>query len=69
MSKKLLFTSKHCGSCPPMKRKLRKAGVSFREISVDNPKGDKLADKYGIRHIPNMVINGKLVNDTDKWFE
>jgi len=65
---KLLFTSKRCPPCRPMKERLRKEGVKFKEIDVDTPEGSKLADKYNVRMLPSMVIDGKLEEDLDKWF-
>lgn len=67
--KKILFTSKECGACPPMKKLLKKAGVKFKEVSVDTTRGDKLADKHKVERLPSMVIDGKLVEDTNKWFK
>ena len=68
MAKKILLTSENCGVCPEMKKMLKDEGIKFKEVSVDNPKGDELANKHGATLIPSMIIDGKLVEDIDDWF-
>jgi glutaredoxin len=64
---KILFTSKGCGACGPVKKVLKEKGVKFKVVSVDNARGSALADKYDVKLLPSMVIDGKLVEDVEKW--
>lgn len=66
--KKVLMTSKYCGGCAEAKRELKKRGIKFTEISADTDRGQKLADRLGIRMVPTMIIDGKKTDDMRKWF-
>lgn len=55
MPNRLLFTSRDCGFCADAKDKLKKSGVSFKEVSVDTKKGMELADKLKIEYVPHLV--------------
>jgi len=52
-----------------MKERLESKGVDFKEVSVDTKDGSKLADKYNVKYVPSMTINGRLEEDIKKWFE
>ena len=56
MKNLVLFSSKFCGYCPEVKEKLRSEGIKFKEISVDKPEGNKIADKLGIEYVPTLAI-------------
>ncbi len=62
MGQKLFFTSKHCGGCSEVKRKLKEEGVSRRgvkEIDCDTEAGRRIADKHGIEYTPTLIKDGK----------
>jgi len=61
-----LYTSKDCGYCEEAKEYLRKKGIKFQEVSVDNAEGSKAADNLGITHVPTLVKDGKVCEDVKK---
>lgn len=69
VAEKILFTSRFCSPCHAMKERLKSEGVDFKEVSVDTKDGSKLADKYNVKYVPSMTINGRLEEDLNKWFK
>lgn len=43
--KPILYTSKNCVFCGPVKKKLKKKGIDFKEVSIDTREGKKMASK------------------------
>ena len=58
-----LYTSKSCGYCADARQYLRERGISFTEISTDNPSGSKEADRLGIKYMPTLVKNGRICEE------
>lgn len=60
MSELVLLTSKTCGPCFMLKRKLEDKGLEVEEKSF--PEDKEYFDKYGIRSVPRLlVIDGEDV--------
>lgn len=62
-AKVFLFTSPTCPNCPPAKRfinefKTQRDDFILNDFSTITPKGQKQAQKFGIRSVPTFVIQG-----------
>ena len=63
MAKVEIYTWTVCPYCVRAKRLLKEKGVEFEEINLDG-KDDKFAElqkKSGMKTVPQIFINGKLV--------
>jgi small redox-active disulfide protein 1 len=58
-----LFYSPLCNICPAAKEVIRavaeEKGIELDEINIISPTGEEKARKYGIKAVPQLVINGK----------
>jgi len=54
MKRILFFTSQFCNPCIPLKRKMDKLGVEYKEIDVEQ--GPEWARVYHIRSVPTILI-------------
>lgn len=63
-----MFTTTWCGYCRRLKRQMADAGISFREVDLDDdPSFDEaiIAKTGGYRTVPTVEIAGELlVNPT-----
>ncbi len=57
-----LYVSKDCPHCESARECLRKRGIKFKEVSCDTGKGNKEADRIGIKDLPTLVRNGKILS-------
>lgn len=59
-----LLYSPTCGACPSAKslwKELRvKYSFSYREVDINSPDGQELADRHSIRAVPATIIDGRL---------
>jgi len=59
-----LLYSPTCGACPSAKslwKELRvKYSFSYREVDINSPDGQELAERHAIRAVPATIINGRL---------
>ncbi len=60
-----LLYSPSCSACPAAKRVFKamkvKHSFSYREIDINTPDGQELAERHSIRAVPATLINGRLV--------
>ena len=56
----MLFTTKTCPNCPNAKRQLNNAGIIYK--IVDAEEQTALTEKYGIKSVPTLVVNGQCIN-------
>ena len=52
--KVIVFSSSWCSKCSPYKEQLKKAGIEFDPIDVDE--NMEMAASYGVRSLPTTVI-------------
>ncbi len=56
----LLFTTKTCPNCPNAKRQLASQGIEY--TLVDCEEQPALAQKYGIKSVPTLVVGEKVIS-------
>ncbi len=55
----MIMATKDCSHCKNFSRELDDIGIEHSvEYCDDNP---ELVQKYGIRHSPNLIVNGEVV--------
>ena len=55
----MIMATKNCSHCKNFSRELDDIGIEHDVVYCDdNP---ELVQKYGIRHSPNMIVNGEVV--------
>jgi thioredoxin-like negative regulator of GroEL len=59
----LFFTGAHCGTCKSVKSKIKArleekkvSNDNFKEVSIDENEGRKIAAKYSISSLPTVII-------------
>ncbi|MBW8064427.1 MAG: thioredoxin family protein [Nitrospira sp.] len=59
-----LLVSPTCSACPSAKslfKELRvKYSFSYREVDINSPDGQELAERHAVRAVPATIINGRL---------
>ncbi len=64
MANVVLLVSSTCGACPSAKRLFKEMRVkhsfSYREVDINSPDGQELAERHSIRAVPATIINGRL---------
>lgn len=59
-----LLYSQTCGACPSAKslwKELRvKYSFNYREVDINSPDGQELAERHSIRAVPATIIDGRL---------
>ncbi len=59
-----LLVSPTCSACPSAKslfKELRvKYSFSYREVDLNSPDGQELAERHAVRAVPATIINGRL---------
>ena len=59
-----LLVSPSCSACPSAKKLFKEMRVkysfSYREIDINTPDGQELAERHSIRATPATIINGRL---------
>jgi len=59
-----LLVSPSCSACPSAKQLFKEMRVkysfSYREIDINTPDGQELAERHSIRATPATIINGRL---------
>lgn len=54
-----IVATKTCSHCPNLERELKDLGIDYEVLRVeDHP---EVAEKYGIRHSPNLVVDDEVV--------
>jgi glutaredoxin 3 len=63
MSKVTVYTTSHCPYCVRAKEFLKRKGVAFEEINLeDDPEElNKLKNRTGLRTVPQIFIGEKLI--------
>ena len=65
-----MYSTTWCGYCRRLKRQFEEAGISFREVDLDEEShhGDRIASHTGgYRTVPTIEVEGRLlVNPTIK---
>ena len=57
-----VLTRALCGGCQELKRRLKEAGIAFRELDVATLDGRAAAAWYGDPELlPAMAVNGRLL--------
>jgi len=68
-----VLTRRLCGGCQELKRRLREAGIPFRELDIDSVDGLAAWAYYGAPAVsPAVAIDGRLIDrdgDVDALFE
>ena len=55
----MIMATKNCSHCKNFSRELDDIGIEHDVVYCDdNP---ELVQKYGIRHSPNLIVNGDVV--------
>ena len=55
----MIMATKDCSHCQNFSRELENIGIHHSVVYCDdNP---ELVRKYGIRHSPNLIVNGEVV--------
>jgi len=57
----IIFSSKRCKPCHEAEKIFEEMGVKYEKIDVDTKDGAYLADKKGIKFLPTIIINGKVI--------
>ncbi|TAJ08754.1 MAG: glutaredoxin [Nitrospirae bacterium] len=64
MANVVLLVSSTCGACPSAKSLFKEMRVkhsfSYREVDINSPDGQELAERHSIRAVPATIINGRL---------
>ncbi|RMH09866.1 MAG: thioredoxin family protein [Nitrospirae bacterium] len=64
MANVTLLVSASCPACPSAKtlwKSLRtKYSFSYREVDINTPDGQELAERHAVRAVPATIINGRL---------
>jgi len=55
----VIMATKNCNHCENLSRELNDIGIEHYVIYCDEEPG--LVQKYGIRHSPNLIVNGEVV--------
>ena len=55
----LILATKGCSHCKNFSRELEDIGVEHSVLYCDDE--PELAQKYSIRHSPNLIVNGEVV--------
>ncbi len=55
----LLFTTKTCPNCPNAKRQLQAANIEYTLVDAEDQAA--LSEKYGIKSVPTLVVNGNVI--------
>lgn len=50
----IVFSAAWCSKCGPYKEQLKKAGIEFDSVDVDD--NEDMAASYGVRGLPTTVI-------------
>lgn len=63
MAQVTIYSKNYCPYCDRAKALLKKKGVSFEEILMDDKPDEmaKLIEKTGLRTVPQIFINDKLI--------
>lgn len=63
----VLFTTRTCPNCLPVKRELEKHGIEYDNVIVDGQEnGMALAIEWGVQAVPTMlVIEDGVMNEPD----
>jgi glutaredoxin len=54
-----IIATRACSHRPNLERELRDLGVSYQLLFVEDQ--PEIAERFNIRHSPNLVINGAVV--------
>ena len=59
MSKNIVtvYSAKWCGACGPFKESLKRAGIEFKEVDMDDEGATKEVFKLGIRSLPATTVH------------
>lgn len=68
MSKVVVFSAAHCGYCERAKSLLRRKGIEFREILVDEELEQRqiMMERSGQRTVPQIFINDQHIGGSDE---
>lgn len=59
-----LLVSPTCSACPSAKSLFKglrvKYSFSYREVDINSPDGQELAERHAVRAVPATIINGRL---------
>lgn len=55
----LMLATKSCSHCKNFSRELKDIKIEHRVLYCDDE--PDLVKKYGIRHSPNLIVNGEVV--------
>ena len=61
MSEVIIFSSRKCKPCHEAEKIFEEMGVKYKKIDVDTKDGAYLADKKGIKYLPTIIINSKVI--------
>lgn len=54
----MVIATKGCTHCANLSRELDDLGVKYRLVYAED--APELADRFGIRHSPNLVVDGEV---------
>jgi len=62
MKKVYKFSATWCQPCKALTQRLAAKGYTLPEFDIDNPDNKPLMEKFGIRSVPNVIVeNGAIV--------
>jgi len=50
------FSTPSCGQCAALEKRLKTEGIEHENIDCTSNEGSELADKFGINHVPTLVV-------------
>lgn len=62
MSKPIFFYSKDCPVCRRVMKECPSIRKQCRMVSCDTSRGNALADRLGVSHIPTILVDGRRVS-------
>lgn len=66
---RVLLGAEWCGPCKRVKKFLDNRGIEYDYVDVDTVVGMELVEKYNIRTVPTMNIDGTVVSGDAKIME
>ena len=62
MKKLLFFTASYCSACkaikPIVEKEAPEKGLELKLVDIDDEEGAYMADDYGIRSLPTLILLG-----------
>ena len=68
--KLVAFTMDRCPHCVQLKNHLKEIDLDYTHYSVDNPKGQKMIEKWGVTNFPTLFfVKDNVILDAQVGFD